>query len=473
MSTDDGYDYEFIGHDWKGKLLNHNYMMLQPLGFGGYSCVWLCYGIDQKKCFAIKMSNPDDIKHASNENIIMKSLTGNNFVKIYDSFIHEEDDTNDKHMCLIIDYMSMSAYDLMKQYRKKSLKCPDDIVYKIIKETAIAINDINSQNLIHADIKPENILIKFKTPISLNDKLVKFVNEQDVTSMMHKMKIEMMKNKKANKDTSRKIVVEKLVEKLFTEFITTVAIFEDFGENNSDHPSEDSSERESDIESNQESEEESDREYDYVNKIKHDELFDNNSDEESSEGSEGENDPSYNVEKITVDDIECVKLCDFGSCIKMDEVLKKDIQTIYYKAPEVLLNIGYNNKCDIWSLGCTMYELLMCEILFDPEKSQQMSRNRHHIYDITETIGEVPETMINASPVKNIFWKNSNKLKTECKSHVCDCSCSSDEPNFYIKKKFKWNEIILKHKLLYKMLQCDPLLRISANEILLSIANVE
>jgi NIMA (never in mitosis gene a)-related kinase len=55
-----------------------------------------------------------------------------------------------------------------------------------------------------------------------------------------------------------------------------------------------------------------------------------------------------------------LKLGDFGvsKVLKTNEQLARtQVGTPYYVAPEVWRNKPYNNKCDMWSLGCLLYEL--------------------------------------------------------------------------------------------------------------------
>jgi serine/threonine protein kinase len=45
------------------------------------------------------------------------------------------------------------------------------------------------------------------------------------------------------------------------------------------------------------------------------------------------------------------------------------VVTLWYRAPELLLgDRHYNEKIDIWSIGCIFYELISCEILFKGDK---------------------------------------------------------------------------------------------------------
>ena len=52
-----------------------------------------------------------------------------------------------------------------------------------------------------------------------------------------------------------------------------------------------------------------------------------------------------------------IKLVDFGSAIEFNENDSKQIGTILYACPEILKNEKYNEKCDMWSLGITLYQL--------------------------------------------------------------------------------------------------------------------
>lgn len=54
------------------------------------------------------------------------------------------------------------------------------------------------------------------------------------------------------------------------------------------------------------------------------------------------------------------KLGDFGLAKVLGaehEFAKTNVGTPYYMAPEQVNEVPYNEKCDIWSLGCLVYEL--------------------------------------------------------------------------------------------------------------------
>ena len=40
--------------------------------------------------------------------------------------------------------------------------------------------------------------------------------------------------------------------------------------------------------------------------------------------------------------------------------------TTYYKSPKIILKYSLDKTYDYWSLGCTIYELITGEIMFDP-----------------------------------------------------------------------------------------------------------
>lgn len=52
-----------------------------------------------------------------------------------------------------------------------------------------------------------------------------------------------------------------------------------------------------------------------------------------------------------------IKVIDFGSSCFDDEKLYAYIQSRYYRAPEIILGLGYNVQIDMWSFGCILAEL--------------------------------------------------------------------------------------------------------------------
>jgi serine/threonine protein kinase len=96
-----------------------------------------------------------------------------------------------------------------------------------------------------------------------------------------------------------------------------------------------------------------------------------------------------------------VKLIDFGGsqgggCPQSEHVV---IQTLPYRAPEVLLGLPYACAADMWSLGCVSAELVFGRSIF-PHQG-----NEHDIIRCTcDLFGELPEHMLNAGRNTNRFF---------------------------------------------------------------------
>jgi len=107
---------------------------------------------------------------------------------------------------------------------------------------------------------------------------------------------------------------------------------------------------------------------------------------------------------IIPDDID-ICLADFGSSIinNSKEFTNYDIQTRYYRAPEIILKIPYDEKIDLWSFGCTLYEIYHNEILFDPIDNDRQITDRDHLYLIEKFIEKIPKKMLEKSNVLNMF----------------------------------------------------------------------
>ena len=57
------------------------------------------------------------------------------------------------------------------------------------------------------------------------------------------------------------------------------------------------------------------------------------------------------------DDLNSIKLGDFGCSIFIKDNTSDPIGIIFYAAPEIIQNFKYDEKCDLWSLGVTLYQL--------------------------------------------------------------------------------------------------------------------
>jgi serine/threonine protein kinase len=122
---------------------------------------------------------------------------------------------------------------------------------------------------------------------------------------------------------------------------------------------------------------------------------------------------SESEKELEINDLSEIKIVisDFGSILDLNNYNNKlEIQTRYYRAPEIVLQCGFTQKCDIWSLGCTIYELLTGDILFDPEKDLKYDRDFHHIYWYYEICGDIPKWMIEKSNRKKDFFNKNGKF---------------------------------------------------------------
>jgi len=84
-----------------------------------------------------------------------------------------------------------------------------------------------------------------------------------------------------------------------------------------------------------------------------------------------------------------IKVIDFGSSTTRPMMDTFYIQSRYYRAPEVMLEIPYSAGIDIWSAGCIAYELLMGHPLFPGSSNQSQLQRIHRFYE-----GGIPSFMI-------------------------------------------------------------------------------
>ena len=100
-----------------------------------------------------------------------------------------------------------------------------------------------------------------------------------------------------------------------------------------------------------------------------------------------------------------IKLIDFGSSCEKNNKIYTYIQSRFYRAPEVILDAGYTEKIDIWSMGCILFELHKGVPIFQGANEQDQLRK------IVEVIGNIPENLIQASKRQQIFFDENGQFK--------------------------------------------------------------
>ncbi|KAL3337308.1 hypothetical protein AABB24_029788 [Solanum stoloniferum] len=84
-----------------------------------------------------------------------------------------------------------------------------------------------------------------------------------------------------------------------------------------------------------------------------------------------------------------IKVIDFGSTAYERPDHNYIVSTRHYRAPEVILGLGWSYPCDLWSVGCILVELCSGEALF------QTHENLEHLAMMERVLGPVPSQMLN------------------------------------------------------------------------------
>ncbi|WP_020155432.1 Stk1 family PASTA domain-containing Ser/Thr kinase [Caldibacillus debilis] len=149
-----------------GKRINERYKILKLIGGGGMANVYLARDMILERDVAIKILRLD---YANDEQFIRRfhreaqsatSLSHPNIVNIYD--VGEEDDI----YYIVMEYVEGET---LKEYIKHRHPLPVETAVDIMKQLAAAVRHAHQNNIIHRDIKPQNILIDKQGNVKITD----------------------------------------------------------------------------------------------------------------------------------------------------------------------------------------------------------------------------------------------------------------------------------------------------------------
>ncbi|CAL5435476.1 unnamed protein product [Camellia sinensis] len=100
-----------------------------------------------------------------------------------------------------------------------------------------------------------------------------------------------------------------------------------------------------------------------------------------------------------------IKLIDFGSTVNDNQNHSSIVSTRHYRAPEVILGLGWTYPCDLWSIGCILVELCSGEALF------QTHENLEHLAMMERVLGPLPAHMVrNANRGAEKYFRRGSRL---------------------------------------------------------------
>jgi serine/threonine protein kinase len=338
--------------DLTGKIIK-NYNVICELGRGSFSIVWLAFSILSNEFYALKVQNPSEFKDGQDEIKFVQKLptTPSVFNNICESFIEIRD--NQKYLC---SSWNLHCSDIDCLIRKGVYNNGFDLetVKKIMKQLIEAVKILHKKfKVFHGDIKTDNILVK-----GINNKdafIIKRYNEENFfkkySEAKEKFWVDVRKKDISRIDKMDKDDKRKIRMQIHNEI--TNKILEEYS----------------------------------ISEIS-----------------------KYSIDSKYLESMN-ISLADFGTHCEEHNYYEESFGTRYYQAPEIILMGKCSYPVDIWALGCTFYELLTGDLLFDPIKDSKHSRDYYHLQLIQETCGDFSKNFLKKTRYYKQFFDQNYKLK--------------------------------------------------------------
>ncbi|RNF08525.1 putative protein kinase [Trypanosoma rangeli] len=327
-----------------GKKLNSRYVVVQKLGWGEFSTVWLTYdtmhktlGKPHQAFVALKIAKCDNtVSWSTQYEINLLRYIGErasptvSLTNLVDYF--EVPGQYGSHVCMVMPLHGSNLLSIIDQMKaKKRQRSPQEIclIKEVVASILLGLEELDGLDIIHTDIKPENVLCS-SPDLKVMDVIETFCRRNKERSSM--VPYETVREAIARGDPNHLVYI--------ADFGLSVAL---------KPPTEGAALHES---SNSQS------------------LL------KSLIGQKRE----FPVEKS-------------GTVTNLRGTM---IQTREYRAPEIIIGLDFNTRTDLWSVGCMVFELITGDFLMDPKRRTKNERmmDVEHLVMMMQLLGPVPEDII-------------------------------------------------------------------------------
>lgn len=164
-----------------GSILGDCHQVEALLGEGGFGVVTKCRNTETNRMVAIKVNkpHPEIVRQTREEIAILKRLEcldpdTCNIVR-WNGFFFNRD-----HICLNFELLDQSLFDYMKQRHNRGLTVEE--ITPVIHQLATALTHLKSLRIVHADLKPDNIMVVNCQQLPLKVKIIDFGLACDVSA---------------------------------------------------------------------------------------------------------------------------------------------------------------------------------------------------------------------------------------------------------------------------------------------------